>query len=121
MLYHRHETLVAPDGHDIHTQLWAPDGQASCVIQILHGLGEHSGRYARLAGRAVERGLAVCIHDHRGHGNHCDDLGHFAQHGLLYRPDLCDALRVKIVRPDTKRFKLAITVATGASQAAGTH
>jgi len=78
MLYHRHETLVAPDGHDIHTQLWAPDGQASCVIQILHGLGEHSGRYARLAGRAVERGLAVCIHDHRGHGNHCDDLGHFA-------------------------------------------
>jgi len=81
MLYHRHETLVAPDGHDIHTQLWAPDGQASCVIQILHGLGEHSGRYARLAGRAVERGLAVCIHDHRGHGNHCDDLGHFADSG----------------------------------------
>jgi alpha-beta hydrolase superfamily lysophospholipase len=81
MLYHRHEILVAPDGHDIHTQLWAPDGQASCVIQILHGLGEHSDRYARFASKAVERGFAVCIHDHRGHGSHSNELGHFADAG----------------------------------------
>jgi alpha-beta hydrolase superfamily lysophospholipase len=78
MLYHQHETLVAADGHDIHTQLWAPEGQPGCVIQILHGLGEHSDRYARFAAKAVERGFAVCVHDHRGHGKHSDDLGHFA-------------------------------------------
>jgi alpha-beta hydrolase superfamily lysophospholipase len=78
MLYHQHETLVAADDHDIHAQLWAPEGQSSCVIQILHGLGEHSDRYARFAAKAVERGFAVCIHDHRGHGKHADELGHFA-------------------------------------------
>ena len=78
MLYHQHEILVAADGHEIHTQLWAPEGQSSCVIQILHGLGEHSDRYARFAAMAVERGIAVCIHDHRGHGKHADELGHFA-------------------------------------------
>ena len=78
MLYHRHEILVTADDHDIHTQLWAPEGQSSCVIQILHGLGEHSDRYARFAAKAVERGFAVCIHDHRGHGKHADELGHFA-------------------------------------------
>ena len=78
MLHHQHETLVAADGHDIHTQLWAPEGQLSCVIQILHGLGEHSDRYARFAAKAVERGFAVCVHDHRGHGKHADELGHFA-------------------------------------------
>jgi len=78
MLYHRHEILVAADGHEIHAQLWVPDGQASCIIQILHGLGEHSDRYARFAAKAVERGFAVCIHDHRGHGSHCEHLGHFA-------------------------------------------
>jgi alpha-beta hydrolase superfamily lysophospholipase len=78
MLYHQHETLVAADGHDIHTQLWAPEGQPSCVIQILHGLGEHGDRYARFAAKAVERGFAVCVHDHRGHGKYSDELGHFA-------------------------------------------
>jgi len=81
MLYHQREILTAVDGHDIHTQLWAPEGQPSCVIQIFHGLGEHSDRYARFATKAVERGFTVCIHDHRGHGSHCDDLGHFADSG----------------------------------------
>ena len=81
MLYHRHEILAAADGHDIHAQLWAPEGQASCIIQILHGLGEHSDRYARFAAGAVGRGFVVCIHDHRGHGSHCDELGHFADSG----------------------------------------
>lgn len=78
MLYHQHENLVAADGHDIHTQLWVPEGQSGCVIQILHGLGEHSARYARFAAKAVERGFAVCVHDHRGHGEHADELGHIA-------------------------------------------
>jgi len=78
MLYHQHETLVAADDHDIHTQLWAPEGQPSCVIQILHGLGEHGDRYARFAAKAVERGFAVCIHDHRGHGKYTNELRHFA-------------------------------------------
>ena len=55
MSYYQHETLVAAEGHDIHTQLWVPEGQPSCVIQILHGLGEHSDRYARVAAKAVER------------------------------------------------------------------
>lgn len=78
MLYHQHETLVAADGHDIHAQVWVPEGQASGVIQILHGLGEHSDRYARFAAKGVERGFAVCVHDHCGHGKHADELGHFA-------------------------------------------
>ena len=81
MLYHRHEILAAADGHNIHVQLWVPEGPTSCVIQIFHGLGEHSDRYTRFADNAVERGFAVCIHDHRGHGSHCEDLGHFADSG----------------------------------------
>jgi len=81
MLHHRHEILAAADGHDIHAQLWAPEGPASCIIQILHGLGEHSDRYERFSAKAVERGFTVCIHDHRGHGSHCDELGHFADSG----------------------------------------
>jgi len=78
MLHHDRQILTAPDGHDIHLQLWQPEGDCSCVIQILHGLGEYADRYARFAGAAAERGYAVCVHDHRGHGGHSDSPGHFA-------------------------------------------
>ena len=81
MLFHRHEMLAVADGHNIHAQLWLPEAQTSCVIQVFHGLGEHSDRYARFAAIAVERGFAVCIHDHRGHGKNSEEPGHFADAG----------------------------------------
>ena len=38
------------------------------VVQLLHGVGEHAGRYARLAGALAEAGYIVYADDHRGHG-----------------------------------------------------
>jgi alpha-beta hydrolase superfamily lysophospholipase len=78
MLHHHQQILAAADGHDIHVQSWEPKGEALCVIQVLHGLGEHADRYARFAAAAAERGYVVCVHDHRGHGGHDDAPGHFA-------------------------------------------
>lgn len=77
MLHHQ-QTLAAADGHDIHVQYWKPEGDTSAVIQIVHGLGEHSDRYGRFAAAATARGYAVFSHDHRGHGGHGDEPGHFA-------------------------------------------
>ncbi len=39
------------------------------MVQILHGLAEHAGRYASFAGELAERGFHVFAHDHRGHGD----------------------------------------------------
>ena len=78
MSNHQRITLRAEDGHDIQLQVWRPQGPASHALQILHGLGEHSDRYARFAEAATERGIAVYCHDHRGHGEHADQLGYFA-------------------------------------------
>ena len=39
------------------------------MVQIMHGLAEHAGRYARFAGELAERGFHVFAHDHRGHGS----------------------------------------------------
>jgi alpha-beta hydrolase superfamily lysophospholipase len=78
MLHHQQQILTAADGHSIHLQLWRPDGDCSRLIQVLHGLGEHTDRYARFAAAAAERGYAVCAHDHRGHGGHGNGPGHFA-------------------------------------------
>lgn len=62
----------------IHMQIWQPQDSTACVIQVLHGLGEHAGRYARFAAAANARDFAVCVHDHRGHGGHGDEPGHFS-------------------------------------------
>ena len=38
------------------------------LVQIAHGMAEHSARYARLAKALTEHGYAVYADDHRGHG-----------------------------------------------------
>ncbi|GAA3592055.1 alpha/beta hydrolase [Klugiella xanthotipulae] len=38
------------------------------VIQIVHGIGEHAGRYTELAGVLNAAGYSVVADDHRGHG-----------------------------------------------------
>ena len=75
-------TLTASDGHRVLVTQWQPSGGAApaAVVQILHGLGEHLGRYERFAEACCKAGLAVIGHNHRGHGPQAavDELGHFA-------------------------------------------
>lgn len=44
------------------------DNKAYGIIQINHGLAEHSGRYAEFAACLAQAGYHVYAHDHRGHG-----------------------------------------------------
>jgi alpha-beta hydrolase superfamily lysophospholipase len=81
MLHHSEQVLRASDGHEIHMQVWQPDGECRCVIQLVHGLGEYAARYARFAEAATARGYAVCAHDHRGHGRHAEQLGYISARG----------------------------------------
>lgn len=78
MVPHRQHNLRAEDGHDIRVQAWRPDTPPTRVIQVLHGLGEYSDRYARFAAAAAGRGMAVCVHDQRGHGPDADHPGWLA-------------------------------------------
>lgn len=53
--------------------------QPKAVIQIAHGMCEHSGRYDEFARILVENGYAVCANDHLGHGeSHMGHMGTFA-------------------------------------------
>ena len=65
----REFTSTGIGGLDLHAQAWLPDGDARAVIAVAHGLGEHSGRYARLAEELVAHSNAVYAVDHRGHGH----------------------------------------------------
>ncbi len=57
------------DGLSIRTHTWAPTvSPARGVIQLAHGIAEHSLRYERLARALTGAGYTVWINDHRGHG-----------------------------------------------------
>lgn len=75
----RTETILeAEDGHRIHLQGWASGNAPKGIVQMLHGLGEHIGRYQRFAEAALGRGYLVYGHDHRGHGLSDGERGYFA-------------------------------------------
>lgn len=50
----------------VHT--WSPTSEARAHVCIVHGLGEHGGRYHRLAADFVTAGLKVFAFDQQGHG-----------------------------------------------------
>jgi len=53
---------------NIYYQAWLPDGDVKAVLFVVHGLGEHSGRYMNHVNRFVPLGYAVYGLDHLGHG-----------------------------------------------------
>lgn len=62
--------LAAPDGTHLCLRDWpvAAGTRARATVLIVHGLGEHGGRYEALARRLNEWGFAVRAYDHYGHG-----------------------------------------------------
>jgi alpha-beta hydrolase superfamily lysophospholipase len=58
----------SPTGADLAYHHAAAEGSARGIVLVLHGLAEHSLRYARFAAALSGRGYHVYAHDHRGHG-----------------------------------------------------
>lgn len=56
------------DGLRIHANIWLPETPPKAVILLVHGVGEHSGRYPHVAEAFNRAGYAVYAFDHRGHG-----------------------------------------------------
>lgn len=54
--------------HTIHAREWVPEGTPRGVVQIVHGVAEHVGRYDPAARFLAARGYLVCGEDHLGHG-----------------------------------------------------
>lgn len=69
----------APDGTRLHARAWQPVGPARGTVLLVHGLGEHAGRYEHVAQRLVARGYAVVGYDHRGHGSSEGERGALQQ------------------------------------------
>lgn len=61
-------SLPTPDGETLLLRRLPSAGASRGVVVLVHGLGEHAGRYHRLAARLHAWGFAVWAHDHHGHG-----------------------------------------------------
>ncbi len=61
-------SVARPDGTALWGREWRALRPSSRGVYLLHGLGEHAGRYDALARRLAAQGWRVRAHDHRGHG-----------------------------------------------------
>lgn len=73
------------DGLSLYAQSWHPDKKARAVICLVHGLGEHSGRYTDLADRLTKDGYIILAFDLRGHGRSEGQRGHTSSYNALIR------------------------------------
>ncbi len=88
-------TFTVPGRGDValFVRHWPASGAVRAVVQISHGMGEHSGRYARLAAELGAAGFEVYTHDHRGHGRSARNPSEFGHLG----PDGWNALVADLV------------------------
>ena len=62
---------------EIFSRLWAHE-EPKAVLLLVHGMAEHSARYADFGSFLAENGFAVFMNDHAGHGRSAVVQGHFA-------------------------------------------
>jgi len=64
------------DGLILFGQSWIPDSKFDCITCVIHGLGDHSGRFAEFAEFMVKNHIGVFAIDLRGHGKSQGRKGH---------------------------------------------
>lgn len=67
---------------NVFARCWAPNEGVKAVFQIVHGMAEHGERYEDFANYLCEKGFAVLVDDHVGHGKSIKsdkDLGYFGE------------------------------------------
>ena len=59
---------LAADGVAMRTMRWSSIQPAWAAVLLVHGVGEHAGRYDHVARQMAAAGIAVHAYDHRGFG-----------------------------------------------------
>ncbi len=98
-------TAQMPDGTTLRTIHWAPAGEPWAVALVVHGLGEHAGRYETVAAALTEAGIDVYGYDHRGFGGSAGYRAYVDSWGLLH-DDL--ASRLETARAERPGLPVAI-------------
>lgn len=69
--------------HKLYAAKWIPEAEKPvCILQIVHGMTEHIGRYEDFALAMAKKGILVVGDDHLGHGHSVPDgepMGYFCK------------------------------------------
>jgi alpha-beta hydrolase superfamily lysophospholipase len=76
--------ISTDDGLPLFLHDW-PHASPRGTVLVVHGLGEHGGRYAHVAAQLNAWGWRVLAHDHRGHGRSGGERGRIASDDALLR------------------------------------
>jgi len=85
-------SFLTEHGTRLHRRDWRA-AQPRARLLLVHGLGEHSGRYARLGEELAAAGISVCAYDHRGHGQSEGPRGVLEGHDTQLAHDLLDVFQ----------------------------
>ncbi len=86
--------VTAADGTDLLVREWTAGpsaGSPRASVLLVHGLGEHSGRYEHVGHQMAAAGLDVHAYDHRGNGGSGGRRGH-VDRWAQYHDDLAERL-----------------------------
>lgn len=75
--------IALPNRQKRFVHLWTPHIEPRAQVTIIHGLGEHGGRYIRLAPHLARQGYCVAAFDLPGHGRHPGKRGAIASYSSL--------------------------------------
>ena len=62
------EKILARDGTALAVRWWRRTGRPRGTVLVVHGLGEHAGRYGKVAMHLTKQGFDCVTYDLRGHG-----------------------------------------------------
>lgn len=78
----------SPSGASIYAQSWMPNLQRQkmprAILLLIHGLGEHSGRYQHVAEYFTHKNIGVLGCDRVGHGKSGGKRGHVKKYKYLF-------------------------------------
>jgi acylglycerol lipase len=75
--------LKTADNLSLFVRAWEPETEGRAVVCLIHGLGEHSGRYTHVAATLNGSGYIVYAFDLRGHGRSGGIRGHAPSYDIL--------------------------------------
>lgn len=77
--------IKSHDGEKIFLRVWEEVKDPIGIVQLIHGMGEHTGRYENIATYLNTKGFIVYGDDHRGHGETAgtvDKIGYIGKDGF---------------------------------------
>ena len=101
---HFESNWQSKDGLSFYVQGWEPEKKPKAVVALLHGLGEHTGRYEHVGEAFNHAGYVLIGFDLRGHGKSGGARGHVQSYKAVME-DIADFIALVEKRyPGLPRF-----------------